>query len=93
MNLFVQSISNRSCELVYQAEGGGYFKHQVIKDHHAKIPKPIQPAELAHQVKLGNTWNEKLVKLANTWHTQGGELASTCHTWPAVTAELSLSKW
>lgn len=57
MNLFVQSVPNRSRKLIYQAEGGRYFKHKVIKDYHTKIPKPIQSAKLAHQVKLGNPWN------------------------------------
>ena len=53
MDLFVQSVSNRSRKLVHQTEGGGYFKHQVIKDDHTKISKPIQPSKLTHQVKLG----------------------------------------
>lgn len=68
MNLFVQSVSDRSRELIHQAEGSGYFKHEVIKDHHTKIPKPIQSAKLAHQVKLGNPWNEKQVKLDSHWN-------------------------
>ena len=63
MNLFVQSVPDRGCELIHQTEGGGYFKHKIIKDYHTKISKPVESAKLAHQVKLGNPWNGKQVKL------------------------------
>ena len=68
MNLFVQSVPNWRRKLIHQAEGGGYFKHKVIKDYHTKIPKPIQSAKLAHQVKLSNPWNGKQFRLGSPWN-------------------------
>lgn len=46
----------KSCrELGYQADCRGNCKDEIVCENYVEISKPLQPAEIAKQIEIGNT--------------------------------------